>query len=282
MKSSQLKRVLKGIRNKKSGRVCTGITSLDDRLGGLKNGNVYVIGARRGIGATSLACSIMRNVAEGGDKVTYFTVSKAEDDPIKRLAAQGTGMAVQLMGDEEVYAEQLISIEDEMKLLKHIPINIDDTQGHDVVSLLDRIVIFDSYLDSKLIILDGLQFLSIENAYQTRREELEAICREIKSVAGMLEVPIIVTANLPDSIPPSGIDAEKNNQLTLSDLDAYGNISEIVDYVLLLNREEFYFPDTEKKGIMTIDIAKADNYEHGQVEVAFLPEYMKCIDLKRQ
>jgi len=58
---------------------------------------------------------------------------------------------------------------------------------------------------------------------------------------------------------------------TMASLRQSGQIEQDADVVMLLYREEYYFPDTERQGVAEVNIAKQRNGPTGVVELAWLP-----------
>ncbi len=65
----------------------------------------------------------------------------------------------------------------------------------------------------------------------------------------------------------------------LSHLRESGSIEQDSDCVLFIHRPEYYDPETEKKGIAEIIVAKHRHGPTGTVEVGFLAEFTKFVDL---
>ncbi len=59
----------------------------------------------------------------------------------------------------------------------------------------------------------------------------------------------------------------------LSDLRDSGAIEQDADIVILLHREKYYYPDSDKGNISEIIVAKNRNGAIGTVELAFLEQY---------
>ena len=68
----------------------------------------------------------------------------------------------------------------------------------------------------------------------------------------------------------------------MSDLRESGAIEQDADVVMFIYRDDYYNPDTDRKNISEIIIAKQRNGPIGTVELAWLPEYTKFGNLERK
>jgi replicative DNA helicase len=65
----------------------------------------------------------------------------------------------------------------------------------------------------------------------------------------------------------------------LSDLRESGAIEQDADAVMALYREEYYKPDTEKKGVAEVLLLKNRTGPVGNIEMAFLKQYTRFENL---
>ena len=67
----------------------------------------------------------------------------------------------------------------------------------------------------------------------------------------------------------------------LSDLRESGAIEQDADVVMLIYRDDYYHPDTDKKGIAEIIVAKQRNGPIGTVNLVWMPEYTRFVNAKK-
>jgi replicative DNA helicase len=67
----------------------------------------------------------------------------------------------------------------------------------------------------------------------------------------------------------------------LADLRESGSLEQDADIVCFLYRDEYYNPDSEKKGISELIVAKHRNGPIGSIEMFFQKECSKFVGLER-
>ena len=130
--------------------------------------------------------------------------------------------------------------------------------------------------DLKMIIIDYLQLMSGNGKSDSRQQEVSDISRALKALARELSVPVIALSQL-----SRAVEQRPDHRPMLSDLRESGAIEQDADVVMFIYRDDYYHPDTEKKGIAEIIIAKQRNGPIGTVELAWLPDYTKFVNIQR-
>jgi len=276
MKGKLINRVVKMIENEDGEGIKTLYDDIDKNISGLKKGGIYLVGAKRGTGATSLLLGTARNIASQGKRVLFFSVTCDEKETVRRLLIQRAGdKHHHIIDEKECTEEEMERIRKAASELKKLPIVIDDMLCPNVISLADSMLINSECMNADVIIIDGLQYLTSSMNYVNRNEEIEAIFREISNSLYILDIPAIISVDITretdnfDSTPPE-----------LSELKKYGSITEIAQAVLLLHREDMYNPGINRRGIMDINIYKRNINKPEYAELVFSEEYLNCYNIE--
>jgi replicative DNA helicase len=121
-----------------------------------------------------------------------------------------------------------------------------------------------------LVVVDYLQLMQVPGNKENRATEISAITRSLKALAKELKIPVIALSQL-----NRGVEQRVEKKPVMSDLRESGSIEQDSDLILLIYREEFYEPNTTRKGIADIIIAKHRNGPTGEVQMTFLGQYTK-------
>ena len=99
----------------------------------------------------------------------------------------------------------------------------------------------------------------------------------IKEIAKELNCPVVALSQL--SRAP---EQRADHRPMLSDLRESGSIEQDADIVMFLYRDEYYHPDSDRKNIGEVIIAKNRHGETGSVELVWLGEIQKFADKSRE
>src|SRR5699024_8663208 len=109
---------------------------------------------------------------------------------------------------------------------------------------------------------------------ENRQQEVSEISRSLKALARELNVPLIALSQL-----SRGVEQRQDKRPMLSDLREPGSIEQDADIVGFLYRDKYYDAESEQQNIIEIIISKQRNGPTGIVELAFVKEYNKFVDL---
>src|SRR5690625_649312 len=162
-----------------------------------------------------------------------------------------------------------------MGSLSHAGIYIDDSATVRVSDIRSKCRRLKQEEGLGMIIIDYLQLIQgSERSRENRQQEVSEISRSLKALARELEVPVIALSQL-----SRGVESRQDKRPMLSDLRESGSIEQDADIVGFLYRDDYYDKESDKQNIIEIIISKQRNGPIGTVELAFVKEYNKFVDL---
>jgi len=78
------------------------------------------------------------------------------------------------------------------------------------------------------------------------------------------------------------VESRTDKHPMMSDLRESGSIEQDADLIMFIYRDEYYNPESEKKGIAEIIVAKQRNGSVGPIELGFFKEFVKFVNLARR
>jgi replicative DNA helicase len=125
-----------------------------------------------------------------------------------------------------------------------------------------------------VIIVDYLQLMHSRRS-ENRVQEISEISRGLKGLARELNIPVIALSQL-----SRAVESRSDHRPMLSDLRESGSIEQDADIVMFIYRDEVYDPNTEKKGIAEIIVAKHRNGPVGSISLRFFDKTARFADLE--
>jgi replicative DNA helicase len=248
-----------------------GFPSVDRMLGGgVRSGDLIVLGGDVGSGKSALALAIALRTAEGGWGTAFFSGEMAPDRILERvLAIQGRARIDDLRRgalDEPTRAGVGAAA---LRLRDAAPA-IDQLPPGGIGELADALR---RALDTRLVVVDSLQGLA--TGAGTQDEELAGAVRALKGLAIELGVALLVTAHLP------AFDRTRADpRPTLDDLGVLGAAKQHADVVLGLYREEMYQQGgLGSEGATELHALKNRNGPTGYVDLYFYKQWMRFEDM---
>ncbi|GGD02463.1 DNA helicase [Pontibacillus chungwhensis BH030062] len=257
----------------------TGFRDLDGMTAGFQRNDLIIIAARPSVGKTAFALNIAQNVAAHTDEnVAIFSLEMGADQLVMRmLCAEGNIDATRLRTGK-LETEDWGKLTMAMGSLSNAGIFIDDTPGIRVNEIRSKCRRLAQEHGLGMILIDYLQLIQGSgNSKENRQQEVSEISRALKGLARELNVPLIALSQL-----SRGVEGRQDKRPMMSDIRESGSIEQDADIVGFLYRDDYYDQESEKENIIEIILAKQRNGPVGTVELMFVKEYNKFVDLEHR
>ncbi|MBW8752828.1 MAG: replicative DNA helicase [Sphingomonadales bacterium] len=245
----------------------TGITSLNQKVGGLHDSDLIILAGRPGMGKTSLATNIAFNAADRlrrdlvdgvppeqsvGAATAFFSLEMSADQLATRILAEQSGISSEALRMGKISREDFQQLSYASQRLAELPLYIDDTPALTIAALRTRARRLKRRHDIGLIVVDYLQLLQgTGRASDNRVNEISEISRGLKTLAKELSCPVIALSQL-----SRAVEQREDKRPQLSDLRESGSIEQDADMVWFVYREDYYVASKEPKQPTESDDAK--------------------------
>ena len=250
--------------------VPTGFADLDNYLAGLQKSDLIVLAARPGLGKTSLALDIARNVATKKKiPVGIFSIEMSREQLVDRLIASQADVDLWRIRTGNLSKEgednDFSRIQNALGTLSEAPIFIDDAPSPTIIQMRAMARRLQAEHDLGLIIVDYLQLIQPRTMSDNTVQQVTEITRSLKALARELNVPVLALSQLSRAVE------QRNPQIPrLSDLRDSGSIEQDADVVLFIYRDiGRESDDPTKRNQAEIHIAKHRNGPLGKVSLFF-------------
>ena len=257
----------------------TGFIELDKMTAGFQRNDLIIVAARPSVGKTAFALNIAQNVATKTDEnVAIFSLEMGSDQLVMRMLCAEGNIDAQRLRTGALTAEDWAKLTMAMGSLANGGIYIDDTPGIRVSEIRAKCRRLKQENGLGMILIDYLQLIQGSGkSGENRQQEVSEISRSLKALARELQVPVIALSQL-----SRGVESRQDKRPMMSDIRESGSIEQDADIVAFLYREDYYERETENKNTIEIIIAKQRNGPVGTVQLAFVKEYNKFVNLDRR
>lgn len=243
----------------------SGFKDLDNLIGGFQKSDMIIVAARPSVGKSSFALSLLKHAAVlNKQRTLIFSLEMSSSQILDRLLGMQAEVSFWDTRTGKLNDEMFERLAIGMGELAEAQILIDDTPGQHIneIRTKARRVALERGVD--IIMVDYLQLIH-GSSKEGRTQEVAEISQGLKNIARELNVPVIALSQL-----SRAVESRSSRRPQLSDLRDSGSIEQDADLVIFIDREESYNPDTERKGIADLIVAKHRNGPTGDVELAFV------------
>ena len=281
--------------------VPTGLTDLDQKLGGLHKSDLIILAGRPSMGKTALATNIayhasqnILNKQEKSSVAFFFLLEMSSEQLSTRILSEQAKIKSDDIRKGKVTEEEINRYIEASRNIYNLPLFIDETPAISIATLSNRARRIKRLFGLSLIVVDYIQLMRsnlIKN--EGRVQEISEITQGLKALAKELSVPVLALSQL-----SRAVEQRDDKQPQLSDLRESGSIEQDADVVMFVYREAYYLERKQPKlgsiehaewqskmndvnGLADIILGKQRHGPTGTVKVEFEGIYTKFKDLTK-
>jgi replicative DNA helicase len=280
--------------------VPTGLTDLDEKLGGLHKSDLVILAGRPSMGKTALATNIAFNAAQHilslqeKSSVAFFSLEMSSEQLSTRILSEQARIKSDDIRRGKVTEEEINRYIETSRNIYNLPLYIDETPAITIAALSNRARRIKRLFGLSLIVVDYIQLMrSSSNKNDGRVQEISEITQGLKALAKELSVPVLALSQL-----SRAVEQRDDKQPQLADLRESGSIEQDADVVMFVYREAYYLERKQPKlgsiehaewqskmndvnGLADIILGKQRHGPTGTVKVEFEGIYTKFKDLTK-
>ena len=278
--------------------VPTGLTDLDNRLGGMHKQDLVIIAGRPSMGKTALATNIAfhaaKNIEKKGSKstVAFFSLEMSSEQLSTRILSEQSRIRSNDIRRGKVSEKEFEQFIETSKNIYDLPLYIDETPAITISAISNRARRIKRLFGLELIVIDYIQLMRTNGKKDWGRvQEISEITQGLKALAKELNVPVLALSQLSRQV-----ESRDDKKPQLSDLRESGSIEQDADVVMFVFREAYYLERKEPSAgsiehaewqqkmeeisrLADIMISKQRHGPTGNVKVEFEAMFTKFKDL---
>ncbi len=258
--------------------VPTGFADFDRLTAGLQPADLIIIAGRPSMGKTALCLNIAQHVGgQVGRPVAIFSLEMSKEQLVMRMLCAEARVNSSSLRTGFLSREDWPRLTKAAGTLSEARIHIDDSPAQSSLDVRAKARRLQAEVgDLALVIVDYLQLMQGRARIESRQQEISEITRSLKALAKELNVPVVALSQL-----SRAVEQRQQRRPQLSDLRESGAIEQDADVVVLIYRDEVYDPESSDKGKAEIIIGKQRNGPTGKIDLAFIGEYTRFENLRR-
>lgn len=255
----------------------TGYSDLDNMTSGLQPGELMIVGGRPSMGKSALARNIAENAARAGAQVLVFSLEDTARNVVQRSLSRFSGVSNWDMRRGAIEAVESQQIAKAAEVLRRMPMRVCDRAGLTVADIRRICRKHSRQSGLGLVVVDYIQLLRPVRDANNRHLEVSESAQGLRALAKELNVPVLTVAQLSRSV-----EARNDKRPQMSDLKESGDLEQVADTILLLYRDEYYHPESSKRGIAEVLVVKNKNGPTGVCELAWDAETVTFRSLAKE
>ncbi|BDU63205.1 replicative DNA helicase [Candidatus Borrelia fainii] len=260
----------------------SGFKKVDSLIGGFRESDFIIIGARPSVGKTAFALNIASSIALRNDKkrkVGFFSLEMTSDALIKRIIAAQANIDSFKIQNSILSGHEIKAINDVVNDISNSEFYIEDTANISLLTLATQARKLKRFSDIDILFVDYISLISLETRNIPRHEQVASISKALKELARELKIPIVALSQLTRDT--------EGREPSLASLRESGALEQDADIVILLHRDkDLRSSSDDERVISAIDtkiiVAKHRNGPTGRADILFLPHVVKFVNKEHE
>jgi len=243
--------------------------SLNEIIGGLRPGGLYVVGARPSVGKSVIALQLAKAMTAHGS-VAFSSLEMSESDVQMRAVSADLRIDLRRLIERDLTVEDWEKIRRRRAAWENVPLFVDDNSGLTITDIKRFARSVNRRKPLAGLVVDYLQLMAQPPGDKRPRHEFVSdMSRQLKILAMDMRIPIVALSQL-----NRGSTQREDKMPTIADLRESGSIEQDADVVILLHREIM----GEKRGDLAMLVAKNRNGATNVAHLSFWGHYSMALD----
>ena len=258
--------------------IASGFHDLDQMTAGFQPSDLILLAARPSMGKTAFVLNVASYVTLRLEKsLAIFSLEMSREQLVNRLCAMESHIDSKKIRTGDLSDTEWGDLITSAGIIGKSRLIIDDTPAISVPELRSKCRRYKVEFGLDMVVIDYLQLMSGSSSRgnDSRQQEVSEISRSLKALARELKVPVIALSQL-----SRAVESRTDKRPMLSDLRESGAIEQDADIVMFIYRDDYYHPDSDRKGIAEIIVAKQRNGPIGNTELRWIPDLTRFANLE--
>lgn len=255
----------------------TGWGDLDDVVGGLRPGQLAIVGARPSVGKSVIAANVAATACKSGTGVHLASLEMTRSEVMYRMFAAHATVDLGSLVNHRLTEADWTRLSAKVSAVREWPLWVDDQAGQSLAQLRARAKRTARRTGLGLIVVDYLQLMAPRDRRAPREQQVGELSEGLKVLAKDLGVPVLALAQV-----NRGPADRTDKRPMMSDLRESGRIEADADHVWLLHRQDLVDPESTT-GELEVIVAKNRNGPAGRtVTLGFQGNYSRAVSTARE
>lgn len=239
--------------------ITTGLSALDDSLGGFHGGDMIVVGARAAMGKTAFLGGLATAAANAGHPVGVISGEQPVKQMAMRMLSAGSKIDAKKFRTAQFDETEWGRLYQSVALSAELPIWFLDRSAPTMAEVIRVARRWKNKHGIKALYVDYLQRITGDG--DRRYEQVSYVARGLKNLARSLDIPVIVLAQV-----SRAVESRASQVPRMGDLSDSSEIEKEADQVLMLFRPGYYNPD-EPQDVARVIVEKNRHGSTGYIDL---------------